>query len=184
MAGTTWLYLFPVLIVLALLLAAGGHRLHWALRHDPDPRPDWRIAAFDTGRDAFIGGVVFVLIGPLLGYLQLFVMLLIAGEIENPFHLAGHSGFLIFAYLLGSIPALLTGLLAGMLKPWLRGWKGALSMAGAGIAMTWLAWAIPVLHAPGARWGQALLNLAIVAPLGGLSALLCTRLWLRFSRPA
>ena len=182
-AGTMPLYLLPVLAVLVLLLVAGRARVRWILRHDPDPHPDWRIATFDTARDAFLAGVAFLLVGPLLGYLQVFALLLMSEDLRNPFHPAAHIGMAIFGYLFGGIPALLTGVLAGILKPWLGNWKAQLWMVPTGIIVTGLAWITPVLHEPDPNGWGSLFALGIAAVLGGLPAFLCTRLWLRFTRP-
>lgn len=116
----------------------------------------------------------FAVGGPMVGYVLL-------GLSTGPTGLAGMllaALFvfpIIFAYVLGAVPAALTGLVAGWSLRWGRPWLYLLVATAAGVTFT-LAWSkVFGRHAPSAK------SYWTAATLGGGAGLTCALIGLKFS---
>lgn len=113
-------------------------------------------SGFNTGQffmDFVSNVVLFGIVGPLIGYLSIALLSPLLGLLMPRFGLSKEPLilfsdpvlFIFLAYLFLGIPALLTGVVSGALKPWLKSWR---HHAGIGL----VAMAIAIL------WGGANLN--------------------------
>lgn len=172
------------LLVGLTLSAAFALRARWEMQLDPDPQPDHRLAGFETLKSMLVGALLFGVLGPLVGHLIVFGFTAVARLDSHLLDPTAHLFLAMFAYLLGGVPALATGALAGALRPWLGGWRGVVAMGVLAFAVTWLLWAGWTLRSPAP--GMNILSrlqslLAPAAVLGVPAGLVCGWLFQRRS---
>ena len=167
----------PLFVLVGLMLSAAfALRTRWEMQIDPDPQPDHRLAGFEAVKAMVVAALLFGLLGPLVGHLIVFGFTAVARTGRHLLDPTAHLFLAMFAYLLGGVPALATGALAGALRPWLGGWRGVLLMGVLAFAVTWLLWAGWTLRspAPGISTLSRLQSLlAPAAVLGVPAGLLC-----------
>lgn len=76
------------------------------------------------------GALVFGLVGPPVGYVTFLIILHLFGDdarLADMLHPLIAMG-IVLAYWIGGIPAMATGVLAGLLRPWLGGWRDYFSI--------------------------------------------------------
>lgn len=167
-----------------MLSAAFALRTRWEMQMDPDPQPDHRLAGFETLKAMLMGALLFGVVGPLVGHLIVFAFTAVGRLDRQLLDPTAHLFLAVFAYLLGGVPALATGALAGALRPWLGGWRGVVAMGVLAFAVTWLLWAGWTLRSP--AFGMSTLSrlqslLAPAAVLGVPAGLVCGWLYQRRS---
>lgn len=120
------------ILVIAILVLVPAAALAWRVR---------RRGAVDGARrillDLAVGAALFGLVGPLAG---LIVFLMLVGISERELQWLRYLAHYDIAYQFGALPAVLTGLAAGALKPALAGWKrwAGVPLIGAALGFAWL----------------------------------------------
>ncbi len=121
------------------------------------------------GAKGFYVIALFVVLGPLVGYVSMLPWDLLSGEdslarrlLASPWLLLGVS---LYSYLFGGLPALLTGLAAVHLFEDLRAPWFILACGVAGAVATGLVCIAPLLSAP--------VQMAPLLAIGGVSGLVC-----------
>lgn len=102
---------------------------------------------------AVVGALIFGLVGPLVGYYTVLILLhafdsgLRSIDMFHPVNGLG----LVFAYWLGGIPAMAVGIVAGLLRTWLRGWRDYFAIGAVGGL---LLFGLATVWSGGANWSQ------------------------------
>ncbi|MCF7222186.1 hypothetical protein [Marilutibacter chinensis] len=160
---------WPWLALGTLPLAAATGRLVIERRAASEPlSPPWQAQAWDATRDAVLCAALFVLLGPPVGTLALWLALLIFAEGSGvPAQEALQAGLLMlpFGWIFGGVQAAVAGMVAGLLRPLGGGLLAhALVLAAALVASICVAFVLGIADARGgAGVARVLMLPALVA---------------------